>query len=73
MYTHIVISLESAALATEVIQDLPYLRRRVAWTASNAFNVADEQLEDLIEALEENNISFIRPQQYDCRPGLAYS
>lgn len=73
MLTSIVVPLESVVLATEVIQDLPYLRRRVAWTSTNRLNVTNELLSDLIEAFEENNISFIRPQEYDCRPGLAYS
>lgn len=63
MYSHIVISLESATLADEVIQDLPYLRKAIKWTSSNAFNVAQDLFEDAKEALTENGISFIVPHE----------
>lgn len=65
MYTRIAINLDSVALAKEVIQDLPYLRKSIAWLDdSNALNVTNEKLDDLIEALNDNKIGFIRPAQY---------
>jgi len=71
MYSHIVISLDSASLATEVIQDLPYLRKSIVWTASNAFNVVQELFEEAKEALTENGIDFIVP--HAPRDGDLYS
>lgn len=61
MYSHIVIDLDSVALAEEVIQDLPYLRKSIVWTTSNSFNVVQELFEEAKEALTENGINFIVP------------
>lgn len=56
---HITISLNSARLAQEVIQDRRDLRSSVVWTASNALDVADEEIfEELSEELNKCGIVF---------------
>lgn len=56
---HITISLESARLAQEVIQDRRDLRSSVVWTASNALDIADEVIfEELSAELNECGIVF---------------
>jgi hypothetical protein len=79
---HVVVSLSSTHLALEVVSDLRHVSRHVTFTASNAFDVSnDEAFDELTAAFNELGVEFDSETVPDedvldptgCRPGLAYS